>query len=106
MNMKIAIMLDEKRSRCAKVNVVGVESGRVKYSLSIFSQVVAVLSFALSADASTNVTQLHNNLSRDGLYIAPAFTQSASASLMRDTGFDGTIRRKVDAANLARALAG
>src|SRR5947207_4294420 len=91
MNMKIAIMLDEKRSRCAKVNVVGVESGRVKYSLSIFSQVVAVLSFALSADASTNVTQLHNNLSRDGLYIAPAFTQSASASLMRDTGFDGTI---------------
>src|SRR5947207_3606420 len=91
MNMKIAIMLDEKRSRCAKVNVVGVESGRVKYSLSIFSLVIAVLSFALSADASTNVTQLHNNLSRDGLYIAPAFTQSASASLTRDTGFDGTI---------------
>src|SRR2546430_2796704 len=91
MNTKVAIMLDEKRTRCAKVNIVGIDSGRVKYSLSIFSLVVAVLSFALAADASVNVTQHHNNLSRDGLYIAPAFTQSASASLTRDTGFDGTI---------------
>src|SRR2546430_2145813 len=95
MNTKVAIMLDEKRTRCAKVNIVGIDSGRVKYSSSKFSIVVAVLSFVLSTEASVNVTQHHNNLSRDGLYIAPAFTQSASASLTRDTGFDGTIAGQV-----------
>src|SRR2546430_16948668 len=95
MNTKVAIMLDEKRTRCAKVNIVGIDSGRVKYSSSKFSIVVAVLSFVLSTEASVNVTQHHNNLSRDGLYIAPAFTQSPSASLTRDTGFDGTIAGQV-----------
>ena len=43
------------------------------------------------ANASVNVTQLHNNPSRDGLYVAPAFTQAAAASLTRDTGFNGAI---------------
>jgi hypothetical protein len=51
---------------------------------------VALLA-ATPANASVNVTQLHNNPSRDGLYIAPAFTQAASASLTRDTGFNGAI---------------
>ena len=45
----------------------------------------------MTAQASVNVTQEHNNLSRDGVYIDPAFTLSAAASLARDTGFNGAI---------------
>src|SRR6185436_20602049 len=42
-------------------------------------------------DAAVNVTQYHNNASRDGLFIDPAFTPTAAASLARDTNFNGTI---------------
>jgi hypothetical protein len=38
-----------------------------------------------------NVTQEHNNPSRDGLYIDPAFTPANAANLTRDLNFDGTI---------------
>jgi hypothetical protein len=56
----------------------------------------AILVFALCAlvpgtSAQVNVTQEHNNPSRDGVYIDPAFTPSAAANLTRDLGFDGTI---------------
>src|SRR5437773_3346564 len=43
------------------------------------------------ASAQVNVTQEHNNLSRDGLYIDDAFTPSNAAKLTRDLNFDGTI---------------
>jgi hypothetical protein len=46
---------------------------------------------AAPAAASVNVTQHHNNLSRDGLFIDPAFTPSAAANLARDVNFNGTI---------------
>src|SRR5215471_2809630 len=56
------------------------------------SLVVAGLWIALvSTDAQVNVTQYHNNSSRDGLYVDSAFTQSAAANLTRDLNFDGTI---------------
>src|SRR6476660_2236323 len=42
-------------------------------------------------DAQVNVTQEHNNLSRDGVYIDAAFTPVAAAGLTRDLNFDGTI---------------
>src|SRR5213592_3680575 len=45
----------------------------------------------LPTDAQVNVTQEHNNLSRDGLYIDAAFTPSAAANLTRDLNFNGTI---------------
>src|SRR5438876_3935152 len=45
--------------------------------------------------AQVNVTQEHNNPSRDGVYIDPAFTPSAAANLTRDLGFDGTISGNV-----------
>lgn len=38
-----------------------------------------------------NVTQHHNNPSRDGLYLDPAFTLANAATLTRDTNFLGTI---------------
>ncbi|HEY4271684.1 MAG TPA: hypothetical protein VGM65_06745 [Candidatus Udaeobacter sp.] len=43
------------------------------------------------AGTQVNVIQEHNNPSRDGVYIDPAFTPSAAANLTRDLGFDGTI---------------
>ena len=49
----------------------------------------------LPINAQVNVTQYHNHASRDGLYVDPAFTQSASANLVRDTNFDGTISGNV-----------
>jgi PQQ enzyme repeat len=51
---------------------------------------IAVLS-AAEANAQVNVTQEHNNASRDGVYIDSAFTLSAAANLTRDLSFDGTI---------------
>jgi outer membrane protein assembly factor BamB len=60
--------------------------------ISISSLVVAGLwSAVLPTNAQVNVTQEHNNLSRDGLYIDSAFTPSAAANLTRDLNFDGTI---------------
>ena len=43
------------------------------------------------ATGEINITQFHNHDSRDGLYIDPAFTQSAAANLTRDLNFGGTI---------------
>jgi outer membrane protein assembly factor BamB len=46
-------------------------------------------------DAQVNVTQEHNHLSRDGLYIDSAFTRSAAANATRDLNFNGTISGNV-----------
>jgi hypothetical protein len=54
-----------------------------------------VVSNVQPADAQVNVTQHHNHESRDGLYIDPAFTQSAAGNLTRDLGFNGTIAGNV-----------
>ena len=50
---------------------------------------------ALAANAQVNVTQEHNNPSRDGVYIDGAFTPSAAANLTRDLNFNGTISGNV-----------
>jgi hypothetical protein len=47
------------------------------------------------AGTQVNVTQEHNNPSRDGVYIDSAFTPSAAANLTRDLGFNGTISGNV-----------
>jgi hypothetical protein len=61
--------------------------------------VVAVFGFAVlsgvQADAQLNVTQEHNNLSRDGVYVDAAFTPSAAENLTRDLNFNGTIAGNV-----------
>ena len=46
-------------------------------------------------NAQVDVTQEHNNLSRDGLYIDSAFTPSAAANVTRDLNFNGTISGNV-----------
>jgi hypothetical protein len=68
----------------------------MKPLISIFSLVVAGhWSAVLSVNAQVNVTQEHNHLSRDGLYIDSAFTRSAAANLRRDLNFNGTISGNV-----------
>ena len=54
---------------------------------------LAVMVWAVipAIDAQVNVTQEHNNVSRDGVYIDAAFTPDAAAGLTRDLNFDGTI---------------
>src|SRR5215510_8104521 len=55
---------------------------------------ITVLSGA-EAQVQVNVTQEHNNPSRDGVYIDAAFTTSAAANLTRDLSFNGTISGNV-----------
>ena len=68
----------------------------MKTPISSSSLIVALLWTAiLPTTAQVNVTQEHNNLSRDGLYIDPAFTPASAANLRRDLNFNGTISGNV-----------
>ena len=64
----------------------------MKPLISCLSLIVILLWTALlPANAQVNVTQEHNNPSRDGHYIDAAFTRENAANLTRDLNFDGTI---------------
>src|SRR5262245_48368627 len=65
---------------------------RLRFVVSIFG--IALLSGA-ETHAQVNVTQEHNNPSRDGVYVDAAFTLSAVANLARDLNFDGAISGNV-----------
>ena len=65
---------------------------RLKSVVAVFC--IAVLGGA-EAHAQVNVTQEHNNPSRDGVYIDAGFTPSAAANLTRDLSFNGTISGNV-----------
>src|SRR5438034_11717486 len=68
----------------------------MKSLIPTFLLVVGIVRSAIfPAGAQVNVTQEHNNLSRDGVYIDAAFTPSAAANLTRDLTFDGTISGNV-----------
>jgi len=68
----------------------------MKSLISIFSPALAIgWSAILPANAQVNVTQEHNNVSRDGVYVDAAFTPSAAANLTRDLNFNGTISGNV-----------
>jgi len=64
-------------------------------SIIIAACVLPVFMAELPAQAAVNVTQHHNHLSRDGLYVDPAFTKTAAVALKRDLAFDGTINGSV-----------
>src|ERR1017187_5521262 len=53
--------------------------------------VFAILGADFPANGAVDVTQHHNHLSRDGLYVDPAFTVALAAGLTRDLSFDGRI---------------
>jgi hypothetical protein len=64
-------------------------------SICLLCVAAACASVINSANAAGNVTQYHNDDSRDGLYIDRLFTQSAAANLARDLRFNGTISGNV-----------
>jgi len=91
-----AIGLDKLEGHCVRRDGGNIEYGRLKALSSISSVVAAGLwSAVVPTNGQVNVTQYHNNSSRDGLYIDSAFTQSAAANLTRDVNFDGTIEGNV-----------
>src|SRR4029077_18332856 len=63
----------------------------MKRLISFASPIILLWTAPLPAGAQVNVTQEHNNPSRDGLYIDPAFTYSNATNLTRDLNFNGTI---------------
>jgi hypothetical protein len=68
----------------------------MKFSIRIFLLLAAgVWGTILPTSAQVNVTQEHNNLSRDGVYIDAGVTPSLAANLARDLSFDGTISGNV-----------
>src|SRR6266568_8617959 len=68
----------------------------MKSSIRIFSFLIASFWAAvLPTIAQVNVTQEHNNVSRNGVYIDAGFTPSAAANLTRDLSFNGTISGNV-----------
>jgi hypothetical protein len=67
-------------------------SGLLRPLISILSVLSAAGCIAVAAaNGQVNVTQEHNNPSRDGVYVDPAFTFSTAAGLTRDLSFDGNI---------------
>lgn len=62
---------------------------------SVVAAFCAAMLSAVDTSAQVNVTQEHNNPSRNGVYIDAAFTPSAAANLTRDLNFDGTIAGNV-----------
>jgi hypothetical protein len=72
----------------------GYNNYAVRFCLRIAGLCLAIVG-AIPANAQFNVTQEHNHLSRDGLYIDSVFTPANAANLTRDMGFDGTISGNV-----------
>ena len=62
----------------------------MKFFFAIF-WMIAAGTIVVPTQAQVNVTQEHNHISRDGLYVDSAFTRTAAANLRRDLNFDGTI---------------
>jgi hypothetical protein len=68
----------------------------MKFWIRTFSLVlVGVWSAVVAVNAQVNVTQEHNNPSRDGVYIDPGFTPANATNLTRDLNFNGTISGNV-----------
>ena len=55
----------------------------------------SLLAGHLPAQSAVNVTQHHNHITRDGLYVDPAFTYNAASNLTRDLSFNGAISGNV-----------
>jgi hypothetical protein len=71
------------------------EKNRLPAVTLLAGAILCTIVMEVSAQTAINVTQHHNNPSRDGLFIDPAFTQAAAAGLRRDTNFNGTISGNV-----------
>lgn len=82
--------------RCAKKRQeVGSRSLGASRALTACFVAVCLPLSTVPLTAQVNVTQEHNHLSRDGLYIDPVFTPANAANLTRDLGFDGSFSGNV-----------
>lgn len=72
-----------------------IAAGVMRRSVWFVSFLIVCLRSAAPVQAHVNVTQEHNSLSRDGVYIDRAFTRTNAAALTRDLNFDGTISGNV-----------
>jgi PQQ enzyme-like repeat protein len=89
-------ILDKQAGHCDRTQRRDYRATRLKPLFPTSSFVVTVLwSAVLPASAQVNVTQEHNNLSRDGVCVDSAFTPANAANLIRDLNFDGTISGNV-----------
>jgi hypothetical protein len=88
-------MLDRTAEHCSRGELGFHRALFMKRLISFASPVILLWTALLPAGAQVNVTQEHNNPSRDGLYIDAAFTPSNAANLTRDLNFDGTISGNV-----------
>jgi hypothetical protein len=83
------------------MNSSDVPTGRFGCGVTRFSTTILAVLFiflccvALPVHGEVNVTQEHNNVSRDGVYIDSGFTPANAAALTRDLNFDGTISGNV-----------
>src|SRR5881392_3205779 len=92
----VAVILDKHPPRSVEGERGDIGGGRMKSSIRFFSSLVASFWAAvLPANAQVNVTQEHNNPSRDGVYIDAGFTPANAANLTRDLNFNGTISGNV-----------
>src|SRR5205823_13317697 len=82
-------MLDSDAARCFRRGAV-FTANLMKRLISLLV-IILLWSAIRPTNAQVNVTQEHNNPSRDGLYIDAAFTPGNAANLTRDLNFDGTI---------------
>jgi hypothetical protein len=91
-----APMLDRTAARCSRRGGAVFHREPMKPLISSSSLIITLLWTAfLPVNAQVNVTQQHNNLSRDGVYIDSAFTPANAANLTRDLNFNGTISGNV-----------
>ena len=68
----------------------------MRTSILIFFVICSLWGVGLGVlNAQVNVTQEHNSVSRDGVYVDQTFTPSAAAGTTRDMAFDGTISGNV-----------
>jgi PQQ enzyme repeat len=66
-------------------------AGVMKRSIRLVSLLVFSCCSVLTINAHVNVTEEHNNPSRDGVYIDRGFTPANAAGLRRDLNFDGNV---------------
>jgi hypothetical protein len=86
-----AVILDKQPACCCKKGMGRLVRGFMRRLSIIAILVVCLCGVVARAGTQVNVTQEHNNPSRDGVYIDAAFTPSAAANLTRDLNFNGTI---------------
>ncbi len=91
-----AVILDKQPACCGRRRAGGIRSREYEaFHFCSRNFCGAPVQWDSPSKCAGNVTQEHNNPSRDGVYVDAAFTPSAAANLTRDLSFDGTVSGNV-----------